>query len=737
MFRAFERLSFRNSLALLCLVPLAAVVVLGSFITTSSYAKYKDLERSSALQKLARTGGDLVLVIPVETQATVDTRRESRSRSDAAYNKLVSTYQDVLAVGVQDETLGRMMAALSENWKMISEFRSEVDAGSSDPMLTLKYVQPLSLASISIAAQVSTLVADRDLSLAVHGYHAFMQVNVAYLAINRLAQQYTKNGSLNPEEAFRFGVARSQLSIYEPQFRQFGSTESLSKYDAFFRSSDGQVILQTMKLMDTLKAYTPSAADFDLWIAAMKVRRDFVAALIQLEADNIADIALRKTLSVSASIRNILFTVLVSIVFSIALSVIVTRALSRSMRLIGSRMSALAAGNTDDAIPYMERRDGIGDMARSVGIFREAAIRNRQLEEDAEAGRRRSESDRLEIQKRAEANAEIKLAEATSALAAGLRRLSSGDMLCELEEELSPRFEGLRQDFNVSVRQLRNALLHVDLSVSSVTGGSKEISAASDDLARRTEQQAASLEETAAALEEITTNVASTSQRSGEALGAVRDVRRCAEQSGQIVRSAVAAMERIESSSHQISQIIGIIDQIAFQTNLLALNAGVEAARAGEAGKGFAVVAQEVRELAQRSAVAAKEIRTLISKSALAVGEGVSLVNETGTGLGLIEQLVSTVSCHMDSIATAAQEQSAALSQVCNAINHMDHATQQNAAMVEQMNAAGSGLASESAKLDALLGEFLLARRKECFRVEEHIEALPVRQVRPQFGLVA
>jgi methyl-accepting chemotaxis protein len=168
-------------------------------------------------------------------------------------------------------------------------------------------------------------------------------------------------------------------------------------------------------------------------------------------------------------------------------------------------------------------------------------------------------------------------------------------------------------------------------------------------------------------------------------------------------------MGRIEHSSSQISNIIGVIDEIAFQTNLLALNAGVEAARAGEAGKGFAVVAQEVRELAQRSAKAAKEIKDLIRNSANEVESGVRLVRETGEALRTIECLIVTINEHMDAIAVSAQEQSAGLSEVNMAVNQMDQVTQQNAAMVEEANAASATLAQEAGRLRELIGRFTLA----------------------------
>jgi len=378
----------------------------------------------------------------------------------------------------------------------------------------------------------------------------------------------------------------------------------------------------------------------------------------------------------------------------------------RPIERITDVMRRLADGDFAIGVPFVGRRDEIGGMARSVEIFRQAAARNHQLEAEAATSRQEAELRRTEMQRRVEAEAEERLRLATASLADGLHRLSSGDMLCEIDTPFAEQFETLRHDFNMSARRLREVLADVATSVAIVNTGAQEISAASNNLTQRAEQQAASLEQTASALEEITVNVRSTTARTGDARGTVHEARAKADQSGGVVSETIAAMGRIEHSSQRIGQIIDVIQEIAFQTNLLALNAGVEAARAGEAGKGFAVVAQEVRALAQRSSDAAKEIQELVNAAAVAVGEGVKLVGETGACLGEITQLVVSANTHMEAIATAAHEQAIGVSEVNTSVNHMDQGTQQNVAMAGQMSAAGAALAMESVKLAELLSHF-------------------------------
>ncbi|WP_313102041.1 methyl-accepting chemotaxis protein [Brevundimonas sp.] len=292
------------------------------------------------------------------------------------------------------------------------------------------------------------------------------------------------------------------------------------------------------------------------------------------------------------------------------------------------------------------------------------------------------------------------------ALAGSLARLSDGDLTARIEQEMSGAHGQVKSDFNNAVECLGQTLAQVLQSVSGLRGGSDEISSASDDLSRRTEQQAASLEETAAALDEITATVKRSAEGARQAAAVAGEARGQADRSGAVVREAVAAMDGIRKSSDQISDIIGVIDEIAFQTNLLALNAGVEAARAGDAGRGFAVVASEVRALAQRSAEAAKEIKALIGSSTERVNQGVRLVDDTGQALTRIIDEVAQISGLVADIAASAREQATGLGEINVAVNQMDQMTQQNAAMVEESTAASHSRAQETTSLADLMGRF-------------------------------
>ena len=420
----------------------------------------------------------------------------------------------------------------------------------------------------------------------------------------------------------------------------------------------------------------------------------------------------------------------------------VSRRITNPIAGLQACMRSLAAGELDLDVPSKERRDEVGEMAQAVDVFKQNAVDRRRLEAEtlasraaADAERERVAAERRRMEAEAAANraaAEVERkrvaaerakaaeeqAEVVRRLGAGLKSLAAGDLTIRLGEGFTAAYAQIREDFNEAVDTLKETLLGVVSSTGTIEASSKEISSASDDLARRSEQQAAALEETASALNEITATVKKSAAGASHAREVVKSADEDAKKSAVVVREAVTAMGAIAKSSEQISQIIGVIDEIAFQTNLLALNAGVEAARAGDAGRGFAVVASEVRALAQRSAEAAKEIKGLISTSSTHVGQGVELVAETGKSLERIMAQVSEINTVVAEIAAGAHEQSTALDEVTTAVSQMDTVTQKNAAMVEESTAASHSLSDESSKLAGLIGRFQVGQTEAALRSE-------------------
>ncbi len=289
-----------------------------------------------------------------------------------------------------------------------------------------------------------------------------------------------------------------------------------------------------------------------------------------------------------------------------------------------------------------------------------------------------------------------------------LGALASGDLTRRITKEYSGTFERLKSDANKTAEQLTSIVSDINEAADTIASASGQISAGSSDLSTRTEQQASSLQETAASMEELASTVRQNSENSQQANQLAASARDAAERGGRVVGDAVEAIHRVEGSSQKISDIIGVIDEIAFQTNLLALNAAVEAARAGEAGKGFAVVASEVRTLAQRSAQASKEIKALIVDSGNQVKEGVKLVNETGEALKDIVESIKRAADIVAEIAAASTEQASGVDQVNTAVTQMDEMTQQNASLVEESASAATALAEQANELTELMDFFVV-----------------------------
>ncbi|WP_300300514.1 methyl-accepting chemotaxis protein [Ferrovibrio sp.] len=296
--------------------------------------------------------------------------------------------------------------------------------------------------------------------------------------------------------------------------------------------------------------------------------------------------------------------------------------------------------------------------------------------------------------------------EAIRTVASVLAGLAEGDVSRRIDVAYDGLFGALRDDTNSLTEQLDRIAEQLTQAAGRVQEAAGEISSGSLDLSQRTESQAAMIEQTAASMHEVTATVkqnADNAQAADQLAMAARDA---AMRGGEVAQQAVTAVNRIEGSAQKISDIVGLIDEIAFQTNLLALNASVEAARAGEAGKGFAVVAQEVRALAQRSANASKDIKTLIQSSNSEVKAGAGLVQQTGRSFEEIVAAIKKVSSIVAEIASASREQASGLEEVGGAVVSMDEMTQRNAALVEQTAAAARSLADQAVALNQLLGFF-------------------------------
>ncbi|MFZ0267148.1 methyl-accepting chemotaxis protein, partial [Caulobacter sp.] len=409
--------------------------------------------------------------------------------------------------------------------------------------------------------------------------------------------------------------------------------------------------------------------------------------------------------SATGSLMSILFGVIASAAAMVFALWIGRSKISAPLTNLSKTMETLAQGSVDVEVVGALRKDEVGAMARSVQVFKDNALALRTAEAAQQRASAETEAERARNQEAAEAAAREQ-AFVMEHIATGLTRLAEGNLTYRVDADFPQAYQRLQNDFNGAITQMEDAMRTIVHAANSIGSGSDEIASAADDLSRRSEQQAASLEETAAALDEITATVKRSSAGAVEASRVVTSTRSDAERSAVVVRAAVEAMNQIEKSSQSISQIIGVIDEIAFQTNLLALNAGVEAARAGDAGRGFAVVAQEVRALAQRSADAAKEIKTLISTSSQQVGQGVSMVGQTGEALQAIVGKVSEIDALVSEIAAGGAEQATGLNEVNAAVNQMDQTVQQNAAMVEQSTAASHALKGEANGLMQMIGRF-------------------------------
>lgn len=713
MRKIISRLPLRAAIYGAIIPPLTATALLGGLKIWESYQGYRNAQTVWLVQRFANAAGELAQALPAEMFATPDSIAAARSRTDSAFAGLLDAYGAMKKVEIADPVFEADFRFVQDNKARWYAFRDHVRSNQDQLNGALMdegiSLVPLPVAAIDIVRRAGSHATDAHIAGLLQGYYALMQINEASTMEMANGAVYLSNIELSAQQKTLIINSKVNFANFQNTLMEQLPTSITGAYHGFLESDDQTFIAGVRTgLYGLATSGHTDAKELERWNSATVKRllilsKAFSDTRVYLEEASLHDVATARFNLLAFSAATLGLFLLIG-----AASVALSTSVASSLKRIIERMTRLADGNVDAVVPGMDRTDEIGEMARAVEHFRQNAIERQELEREAETGRSRTEAERAELRERADREATEKLAKATQGLAGAMQALARGDLCCEVDDRFSEEFEGLRQDFNTSVLQLREALTGVGRLAAAVDQESSEFSSGSSDLSQRTSEQAAALEETAAALHEITTNVGATTQRTGLARDAVRDASKRAEGAALVVRNAIKAMQRIEESSGRINQIIGVIDEIAFQTNLLALNAGVEAARAGDAGRGFAVVAQEVRELAQRSAKAAKEIKGLISNSAAAVSDGVALVSETGAGLSEIEGLVTEIRGHMDAIASGAEEQSVGLVQINATVAQFDKATQKNGAMVEDMAAGGARLADSSAELRSMLSRFRL-----------------------------
>jgi methyl-accepting chemotaxis protein len=390
--------------------------------------------------------------------------------------------------------------------------------------------------------------------------------------------------------------------------------------------------------------------------------------------------------------------------------VIATYAIAGEQIIKSVIADALAEGGSKSRFGFGKKAKGPDAkvLAEGVGAVFKAMLLD--LELTLSTARQYRDVQTKEAQTReADERFNTKVRQMIDATGGALRKIADGDLTARITEDLDPEFESIKADVNAAAEKMAHVIGQVQTTSSALKTATGEILAGANDLSERTTKQAATIEESAAAIEQVAATVGKNTERAKEASSNSANVARTAQDGGAVMVQATEAMERITNSSAKISNIIGMIDDIAFQTNLLALNASVEAARAGEAGKGFAVVAIEVRRLAQSAAEASSEVKDLISKSADEVESGSKLVGEASGKLNAMLEAARDNAKLIEDIARDSQEQSTAIDEISIAIRQMDEMTQHNAALVEETNAAIEQTEAQAVQLDDIVDVFVIS----------------------------
>lgn len=557
-------------------------------------------------------------------------------------------------------------------------------------------------------------------------------------------------------------LAFSEMRNYEREFLLFGGARNIMGVDKQIKrvtraaGKAGAEPTFQFEIADKLELYNIA---FDEYAGAkerfnaLSAEMDALYDTIAGELEQIIMFAMGKGQEARSSLATMteqtkifmFSTIAIAFAAITILGFVIGRSITKPLNRITGMMGQIAKGEYDAQVPFTQRRNELGEMARAVEVFRNNGLRvNEMTEEEKQASKQRTIERATMMSELQSAfgqvvdaaidgdftqrvNAEFPDDELNT-LAHGVNSLvetvdrglqETGSVLSAMANtDLSRRVEGdyrgsfllLKNDTNAVGEKLSQVIGQLRSTSRGLKSATGEILSGANDLSERTTKQAAAIEETSAATEQLANTVNDNTERAQQARTSALEARQVAETGGEVMQSANDAMSRITASSNKISDIIGMIDDIAFQTNLLALNASVEAARAGEAGKGFAVVAVEVRRLAQSAAEASSEVKTLIEQSVTEVDGGSKLVAQASENLEGIVNSVRGMTGLMDEIASQSQEQSSAINEISQSIREMDEMTQHNAALVEETNAAIDQTEAQASELDKIVDQFVIER---------------------------